>query len=398
MALGVTNRVALRLKPEATFGTTPGTGNHYLLRITGETLKYNIQTTQSNEFRSDRQIADLPIVGAGADGDINFEFSYGEFDSLLAYALQSTWAAAGTNGVATGTAVYTTTSVVLTGAGSPFTGMVAGQWFRVVDPNLTTNQGWFKCSAVTNATTLTCASAVFTAGTTTGTAQVQSARLVNGTSQSSVSIERNNADLTLYSMFRGMTPARLSLDLTPGQAMTGSLGFMGKDATTTVSTSNMPGTSNASATNGVYNAVSNVFNVLENGTALSNTYVRKLSMQVDNSLRGQTAVGTLGNVGIGAGQSVVTGSLELYFADATYLNKFINNTSSSLSVRIAASSTGIGYVLTFPNIKYSDGGTPTPGANQDISLTLPFQAIRDTTTGYQVLLDRGGDAVVAWAS
>ncbi len=397
MPLGVTNRVALRLKPEATFGTTPSTGNHYLLRIISETLKYAIQTTQSQELRSDRQITDLPLVGAEANGDIGFEFSYGEFDSLIASALQGTWAAAGTNGAATGTAVTTTTSLVLTGAGSPFSNMVAGQWVRLSNMSTSANNGWFQTTAITNATTLTFASGL-TAATTTSTGVVQSARLTNGTTQTSLSIERQNADLTLYSLFRGMTPQRLSLNLTPGQILTGSVSFLGKDASATVSTSGMPGTSVASLTNGVYNSVSNVFNVLEGGSALSNTYVRSLTVNVDNSLRGQPALGTLGNVGIGAGQSVITGQMELYFADATYLNKFVNNTASSLSLRIAASSTGIGYVLTFPNIKYSDGGTPTPGANQDVTLSLPFQALRDTTTGYQLLLDRGGDAVTAWAS
>lgn len=397
MALGITNRVALRLKPEATFGVTPSTGNHYLLRITGETLKYALQTTQSNEIRSDRMVTDLPLVGAGADGDINFEFSYGEFDSLLASALQGTWAAAGTNGVTTGTVTTTTTSVVVTGAGSPFSNVVAGQWFRMAANASTGNNGWWQVTSAVNGTTINVASGL-TAGTTTGTGLVQTARLTNGTSQTSFSIERNNADLTLFSNFRGMTPARLSLNLTPGQILTGSLSFMGKDAQATVGTTNMPGTSNASATNGVYNSVSNVFNVLEGGAALTNTYVRSLQVNVDNSLRGQTAIGTLGNIGIGAGQSVITGTMELYFADATYLNKFVNNTASSLSVRVASSSTGIGYVLTFPNIKYSDGGTPTPGANQDVSLSLPFQALRDTTTGAQILIDRGGDAVTAWAS
>jgi hypothetical protein len=398
MALGVTNRVALRLKPEATFGTTPGTGNYYLLRITGETLKYALQTTQSQELRSDRQVTDLPLVGAEANGDINFEFSYGEFDSLLAAALQNAWQVTGTNGATTGTLTTTTTSLVVTGAGSPFsTGIVGGQWVRMSSMASTANNGWFQCTGVTNATTLAFAGGL-TAGTTTGTGVVQSSRLTNGTTQSSLSIERNNADLTLFSLFRGMTPARLSLNLTPGQILTGSVSFMGKDAAATAGTSGMPGTAVASLTNGVYNSVSNVFNVLENGSALTNTYVRSLTVNVDNSLRGQAAIGTLGNVGIGAGQSVITGQMELYFADSTYLNKFVNNTASSLSVRVSQSSTGIGYVLTFPNIKYSDGATPTPGANQDVTLSLPFQALRDTTTGYQMLLDRGGDAVTAWAS
>jgi hypothetical protein len=396
MALGVTNRVALRLKPEATFGTTPSTGSHYLLRLTGETLKYAIQTVQSAEIRSDRMIADLAQVGAEASGDINFEFSYGEFDTLLAAALQGTWTAAGTNGATTGTATYVS-STGLTLIGASLTNLVAGQWFRLVDSTTTANTQWYKAVTVPSATSLTVASG-FTAATGNVGVIVQAARVVNSTSQTSFSIERNNADLTQFQLFRGMTPSRLSLTLSPGQILTGSLSFMGKDSAALAGTSGMPGTSVASLTNTVYNSVSNVFNILEGGSALSNTYARSLTINVDNSLRGQTALGTLGNVGIGAGQSVITGSLELYFADSTYLNKFINNTASSLSLRIGASSTGIGYVLTFPNVKYTDGANPTPGGNQDVILNVPFQALRDSTSGYQVMVDRGGDAVTPWAS
>ena len=107
-------------------------------------------------------------------------------------------------------------------------------------------------------------------------------------------------------------------------------------------------------------------------------------------------VGVLGNVEIGNGASDINGSLSMYFADGTYYDKFINNTASSLSLRIEAGSKGIGYVLTFPNIKYTDGDFPTPAINQDVLLTLPFQALRDTTTGVQMIIDRGGDAVTPW--
>lgn len=396
MTLGVTNRVALRIKPEATWGTTPTTGNYYGLRITGETLKYAIQTVQSNEFRSDRMITDLVQVAGEATGDINFEFSYGEFDSLLASALQGPWSAIGTGGATTGTATYVS-STGLTITGASLTNLVAGQWFRIVDATTTANTGWHKAVTVPTATTLTVASG-FTAATGNAGVVVQAARIVNSTSQTSFAIERNNADLTQFGMFNGMTPSRLSLNLTPGQILTGSISFMGKSASAQAGTSAMPGTAVTSLTNSIYNSVSNVFNILEAGAALTNTYAKSLTINVDNSLRGQTAIGNLANVGIAAGNSVITGTLELYFADATYLNKFINGTASTLELRIGASSTGIGYRIAFPNIKYTDGAAATPGANQDVTLALPFQALRDSTSGYQMIVDRGGDAVTLWST
>lgn len=390
MPFGVTNRVQLRFKPEASFGTTPGTGNHYPLRITDEALKYAIRTTQSNELRSDRQITDLVQIGAGAEGSVGFEFSYGEFDHLLASSLQNSWSVIGTNGAYTGTATFASTSVTF--SGSPgLSNISSGQYFRI-DDGTSANSGWYLASAAT-ATSVTITGGTFATGTRSAT--IQAARVANGTTQSSYSIERYNADLTLYGNHRGMTPSTLQLNLAPGAILNGNIAFMGQDQQAVVGSSYMPGTSVASLTNSVYNSVANVFSVLEGGTSV--TGVRSLTLNVNNNLRGQEVIGTLGYAGIGAGQSVITGTLELYFQNATLYNKFVNNTASSLAVRVSASSTGIGYVLRFPNVKYTDSGTPTPGANQDIILSQPFQALRDSSTNAQMLIDRGGDAVTLWS-
>lgn len=391
MTFGVTNRVQLRFKPEATFGTTPGTGNFYPARFTNEALKYAIRTTQSNELRSDRQITDLVQIGAGAEGNVGFEFSYGEFDHLLASALQGSWTAIGTNGAHAGTATYTSTSVTF--SGSPvLSNLQAGQWFRIVDSVTTANSGWFKVST-SNSTSVTITGTTFSVAT--NTASIQAARVANGTTQSSYSIERYNGDLSLYGNFRGMTPSTLTLNIAPGAILTGDVAFMGADQQAVVGSSYMPGTAVSSLTNSVYNSVANVFNLLEGGSSV--TGVRSMTVNINNNLRGQEVIGTLGYAGIGAGQSVVTGTLELYFQNATLYNKFIANTASSLTVRVSASSTGIGYTFRFPNIKYSDSGTPTPGANQDIVLSQPFQALRDSTTDAQMIVDRGGDAVTLWS-
>ena len=87
----------------------------------------------------------------------------------------------------------------------------------------------------------------------------------------------------------------------------------------------------------------------------------------------------------------------MYFADGTYYDKFLAATASSLSFRVQNGAGGIGYVITLPNIKYTDASYPTPGINQDVMVTMPFQALRDPTTNSQIIIDRGGDVVTAWA-
>jgi hypothetical protein len=79
------------------------------------------------------------------------------------------------------------------------------------------------------------------------------------------------------------------------------------------------------------NAVRGVFDILEGGSSITaTTYIKSADITIDNSLRGQDAVGVLGNAGVAAGTIKASGKLEVYFADQTMYNKFLNNTETSL--------------------------------------------------------------------
>lgn len=82
-----TNRASLLLAPQTAYGTVaPNSIESKALRITGESLAYNITNTQSDEIRPDRNVSDLIRTDASVAGDINFEMSYG-----------GTYSAGGTN-------------------------------------------------------------------------------------------------------------------------------------------------------------------------------------------------------------------------------------------------------------------------------------------------------------
>ena len=86
------NRVAIGIVQESTFGVTPSNPAFQSLRITGTpNLAYEPQTIVSNEIKSDRQIADLVLVGAQAGGDIGMEMSFAAFDTILEAALDRNW-------------------------------------------------------------------------------------------------------------------------------------------------------------------------------------------------------------------------------------------------------------------------------------------------------------------
>lgn len=91
MAIAETSQSRLSIIPEVTYGTTPATPAFTNLRFTGESLKHNRGNVTSNEIRADRNVSDLIQVSGGAEGAINFELSYGAFDTLIEAALCGTW-------------------------------------------------------------------------------------------------------------------------------------------------------------------------------------------------------------------------------------------------------------------------------------------------------------------
>lgn len=395
MANASSNLAQLRYIVESSFGTIPVAGNPNNLRFNGESLAFAIQNDTSKEIRSDRQVTDLVQTGASASGGINFELSYKEFDTLLQAVFMGTWSTFGTNGVSSAAAVtINSTTGTLTWGSAPtgndaLSGLAVGQWIRLTAPSDAATGAYLKVASTT-ATTITVDAATPIPGTGSRSnvagCTISTSRLTNGTTSRSFTIERGLTDINQYFAYRGMSASKLSMSFASGSIVTGSFDFMGKDAVRGASTQ-LPGTPVASQTYTPMNAVSGVGNILENGTALTGTFIKSLKFDIDNKLRGQTAIGTLGNVAVNAGTLEVKGEIEVYLANGTMYDKFINNTASAISWTMADSS-GNGYALTLPKVKYSDAKVQAGGLDQDVMLAMPFTAMMDTTTGKTIILDR----------
>lgn len=100
MAQGHSSRHSVRYVAESTFGTTPTTPTFIDIPNTGSTLKVAKNTFVSQTVRNDRQINDMRHGVRRAEGNINFELAYGDFDTFLEAALMGSWS---TNVLKTGT-------------------------------------------------------------------------------------------------------------------------------------------------------------------------------------------------------------------------------------------------------------------------------------------------------
>ncbi len=403
--LSASNRTQVAYKLEGSYPTNFGSlqgGNGNLVRLTGETLDYNISTEQSKELRSDRQVTDTIPVSATAQGGINFEMSYREYDWLIEAICQSTYTQYGTDGVSAAIATLTLATGTVTAGVAPtgndaFTTLQKGQWISIIPAAgaSQTVKDYFAgrafridgTAAITSTIiTLDAATPINTAvaGASLSGASISSSRIVNGNTMKSYSLEVGHLDIAQYRQYLGMIASKMDLKIGVGSIIGGSIDFMGKGMTLAQVTG--MGTVIASKGYSPANAVRGVFDIFEGGSSITaTTYIKSADLTLDNTLRGQEAVGVYGNAGVAAGTIKATGKLEVYFADQTIYNKFINNTETSISIPVLDGA-GNGYIFYFPRVKYTSGKVNASGLDQDNMLSVDFQALMDnvaTSATYQ---------------
>lgn len=114
------NRAVLYYITEATWGTTPGSGNVKTMRITSSSIVASKETQQSDEIRSDRMISAIIEVAASTSGDVEFEFSAGGQDDFFQQFLLGTWSEVMTHFVLKGTKVTITANNTVTLLGGDY--------------------------------------------------------------------------------------------------------------------------------------------------------------------------------------------------------------------------------------------------------------------------------------
>jgi Phage tail tube protein len=399
--LASTSAAQVRYIPEATFGVTPVAGNPLNIRITGESLTYDITKAVSTEINSTRSSSSMVPTGAKCSGDLNGEMQYREYDRLMESTLQSTFSVHGTNGIGTTfTADFTATTITASVAPtttSAFTNLKKGQWFRLTTGGVN-NGKLFRVSSVTapTATVITLdAGTPATVGTAVATCSVQTRRLTHGTTQTSYTIEKNMTDVGVFEAFTGMTPSKMAISIQSGNLSTINFSFVGKQASMTTATA-LPGTPVSSYSFDIQSGSS--CQVWEGGVPLSSTFVKSLSLDYDNALREQDALCSLGSVGIGSGTIALTGSMSIYFADKTIFDKFVNNTLTSLAFS-TMDGAGNGYVFSLPAVTISSYQITAGGKDADLMADVKFTALRDAsnadaTLQKVVFLDAFGVAAI----
>jgi hypothetical protein len=407
MPFASTSAVQLAYTPEATFGVTPTTGNHRNLRMTSESLAFDVTKEKSKEINPSRTVSSVAVVGASTTGGFQAEMQYAEYDALMAATLRSNFTAYGTNGVGTSftadfTATTITAAVAPTGS-SAFTTLQRGQWFRVSAGANANNGKLLRVSTVTapTSTVITLdASTPAVVSAAVAVVALQSSRLTHGDTSTSFTLERQMTDVAEFFAFRGMTPSKMDIGLSTEALSTISFDFMGKDAVRNATSTNLPGTATASYNYDIHSGASNTAScqIWVGDTPLAGTFASSLTLSFDNSLREIKGLCNLGAVGTGSGQIVCTLQAEMFFSSGALFDQFRNNVNQPV-IFSSLDADGNGYVFTLPKANITSYSAPAGGQDAEVMVSVTFDALRDEGAAAAALrralfIDRVGVAAV----
>ena len=214
--------------------------------------------------------------------------------------------------------------------------------------------------------------------------------LKNGTELRSFSLQKYlaDADTPTYFNFVGNRVGTLGLSFETGSILTGTIGFLGtsSSASETVLTGQIADV--PAPTNDVMNSVGNIVEIkIDGADVTTSTFFNSLSMNLDNGLRSQMAIGKLGPAGIALSRLTVGGSISLYFADKAEYDKYVSGTALSLSFKVQDLA-GNSYDFIFPKIKFQSASITSTGLDTDVFMEAEWSAIYDTTAACMIQIDR----------
>lgn len=206
-----------------------------------------------------------------------------------------------------------------------------------------------------------------------------------GTTRRSFTLERFFGDILSadkpYHRFTGVEFNTLQLQINANAMVTGTIGVVGKDMVT--GTAIVAGAKyNAVSTTSPLDSFTGTLN--EAGTPIA--VITEIQLNLDNGLDPRFVVGSKTTLRPSIGRSNVSGTITAYFENSLLLDKFINETESSILFNLPDGA-GNNLKFTLPRIKYN-GGQPDVQGEGPITLSMPFQALLDSVTGTNIIIER----------
>ena len=383
------SRVRVTFVQESTYGTTPGTPTMLRLPITGVTLQDRLGFSPSNVIVPNRDVDDVVRLSQAGGGTIPMELRYSPAAEGLSVSMLGLMCGASyTASASTGTCTIPGGTKTITKAAFAFaTDFAVGDVVRVSGSTVAADNGYYRVTASTTGTLTVDHPSTFTAGGANVTV-TRGARLVNGSTAYSYTIEVAYLDLQVAHIFRGCVINTADLAVTVGGLTTWTLGVEAQSTTRV----NNTGTTDQFITGATYPDMTDAptldpIGVAEVRMTGVDYAASALNLTISNNVRAREQIGTLGPVSMSRGQFSATGRVTAYFDNFTDHTAFATNALGVLWWAMLDAD-GKGWSFALPEVKFTDLSAPTNGGNSDIFKNLTLQAFRDATEGCTVRLQR----------
>ncbi len=379
MALAQGNLVATRILAEVTPGVTPAAAMT-TLNTTSSKLTPNITSTTSTTIRSDRMVSDLVHTAGSSTFDIGFELRFSEYLPLIESALAGTTSTLFTLTATDISASAVDNSINSFAAAFSTVNILPGHWLKIKGLAQGTRIG--KVVSVTTAK-IVLSHVTLTTEAAGASVTVAGRSVRNGTTKKTFTVENQFTDLTnVFESSVGQIVNTFNLNAASGAIVTGTFGMMGRAITYGAATVGT-GAPSAVGTEGIMSGVANVSTLYIDGALLTGTFVKSSNLSVTANARNLDAIGNLYPVDINLGSVGAVISAQLYFADATYLNKFVNGTELSVAYTFTDAAGNV-MVVDVPRAKLSAGSNTGAALNADVLNDITMTSLASTTLPYQI--------------
>jgi hypothetical protein len=201
-----------------------------------------------------------------------------------------------------------------------------------------------------------------------------------GVTRQSFTIERDFADIGQYLRYTGVEFDGFDIDVKAEGIVPIVFTVMGKDQVS--DTAIIAGATYAAApTNKPYDGFSGT--IKEGGSVIA--VLTEVKATLKNNLAALYVVGSASTLEPSIGKSMLSGTVTAYFQDTMMLNKFVNETESSIEFTLTDGTHS--YDILLPRVKYT-GAPPNVSSDKPITLAMPFTALLDSVTGTNIQITR----------
>jgi hypothetical protein len=344
------------------------------------------ETYQSNEIRSDQQVADFRHGSRQVSGSLSGELSAGTYKEFLQSVIRKDFVAI-TALAAAAVTIVATTGVITFQTGNPLTsGFKIGNVVRLTGGslaalNLNKNLLITGVTATTltvktlNGSLLANESTSVVAVTVTATGKYT---FVPETSQTKdyYTVEHWFSDVAQSEVYTDIMPTNAQVKIPANGMATIDFPLVGLDVKT--GTSQVLTTPTAISTGGVTAGVNGLLLVAGTPVAI----VTSIDFDINSNVAvADAVVGSVARPDVFQGNVVATGTFSAYFTDATFRDYFINENEVSIVVALTTDNSNTADFVVFTMSRVKLGGADVSDGASGLTRTFPFTALKNISGG-----------------